>query len=417
MTLVQKILAQKLKRIPEIGEFIQVDIDLALANDITLPLAISELQKFNKDIKINHTSHIVVVCDHFVPNKDIQTANQVKKIRDFVEKYKIKNFYDTNFGIEHIVLPEEGFIKPGKLIIGADSHTTTYGALAALACGIGSSDFLYAMITKNLWFKVPESIKVVFKGNLKEWVSGKDLILYLLKKIKTDGANYKALEFKLENPHQLTISDRFTISNMSAECGAKFAIFEPDELTLKYCNISNIDLSTYKIQDDKFYEDIIEIDISKVNLQVAKPYLPSNVCDIEEVEGIRVDQVFIGSCTNGRIEDLRIAAKIIAKNQRRINKSTRLIIIPGSQKVYLQALKEGLIDIFIESKAIVCPPSCGPCLGGHLGVLAEGEVCLATTNRNFKGRMGDKNSYVYLASPAVAAASACYGKITHPNKI
>lgn len=403
MTITEKILAQHagLDSVRP-GQLILADVDLSLANDVTAPIAIEELERYGLN-KLVHTDRIVLVPDHFTPNKDIQSAEQCKKMRDFANRYGIEHYYEVGkVGIEHALLPEEGLIKPGMLIIGADSHTCTYGALGAFSTGVGSTDVAFSWITGKCWFKVPETIKVVFNGKLGKYVGGKDLILFLIGKIGVDGALYKALEFSGKVIKNLPVDDRLTLCNMVIEAGAKSGIIEPDSI---------------KSDPDCKYSKILEFDVSNLEPQVAFPHLPSNTVNISEAEkkNVTIDQVVIGSCTNGRLSDLRIAARLL--NGKKINPKTRVIIIPATQKIYLQALREGLIEIFIKAGCVVSPPTCGPCLGGHMGVLAEGERALSTTNRNFVGRMGHPKSEVYLCNPAVAAASAVTGRITDPRKL
>jgi len=423
MTISEKILAAHCgKKEVHPGEFIQVKVDLALGNDITAPLAVKEFYQAGGE-KVFDPKKVVFVLDHFTPNKDILSAENCKYLRKFAQEQKITFFANGNCGIEHALLPEEGLISPGSLIIGADSHTCTYGALGAFACGVGSTDLAAVMFTGELWLRVPETIKIIYFGKLKPWVSGKDLILYTLGKIGVDGANYCALEFGGEVINSLSQADRFTMCNMAIEGGAKNGIIEPDKVTKDYLSgrIKNGYPSrlsarqVYSSDHVTYHREIIEIDCSEIEPQVAYPPLPSNVRGISQVTSVELDQVVIGSCTNGWLEDLRIAAKIIKR--KKIYPGLRLIIIPVTPAIYRQALKEGLIEIFLNAGAIISPPTCGPCLGGHLGVLAAGEKCLSTTNRNFRGRMGHLESEVYLASPAVAAASAILGRIAHPDKV
>lgn len=417
MTITEKILAaHSNKEELHPGEFIEADIDLALGNDITAPLAIEEFEKTGVN-KVWDNTKIALVPDHFTPNKDIKSAMQSQKLREFARKYKIKNYFEIGrVGIEHCLLPEKGLVLPGDLVIGADSHTCTYGALSAFATGIGSTDLAAAFITGKIWLKVPESMKFIYFNKLNRWVTGKDLILYTIGKIGVDGANYKAMEFSGETIKELSMDSRFSMANMAVEAGAKNGIFEADEKTLQYIkNRANREFKIYNSDKDANYTEIIEIDVSKIYPQVSLPHLPSNAKDVRELSDIKIDQVVIGSCTNGRLEDLRIAAKIL--KGKKIHPEVRLLIFPGTQEIYYQALKEGLIEIFIEADAVVSPPTCGPCLGGHMGILAKGEKALSTTNRNFVGRMGHPESYVYLTSPAVAAASAVAGKIIHPDEI
>jgi 3-isopropylmalate/(R)-2-methylmalate dehydratase large subunit len=414
MTITEKILAAHCdKKELKPGEFIQGKVDLALGNDLTAPLAIEEFEKLGlKDVF--NPDKIVLVPDHFVPSKDIRSAEQAKILRNFAKKYRIKNYFEVGrMGIEHVLLPEQGLVSPGDLIIGADSHTCTYGALGAFSTGIGSTDLAWALATGKVWLKVPETIKFIYKGKLNKWVSGKDLILYTIGDIGVDGALYKAMEFTGEVISSLSMASRFTICNMAIEAGGKNGIIEPDETTWKYMEERGIEkFPTLKSDKDAKYSEVREYDCSKIEPQVAFPSLPSNARPISEVENIPLDQAVIGSCTNGRLEDLRIAAKIL-KGQK-VHPDVRLIVIPATQKIYLEALREGLIEIFIQARAVVSTPTCGPCLGGHMGVLAKGEKAIATTNRNFVGRMGHPESEVYLSNPAIAAASAIKGKISAP---
>jgi len=417
MTIAQKILALKSgKDFVEPGELIEVPVDLTLANDITGPLAIKIFEKVNIN-KVFDPNKIVLVMDHFTPNKDIKTAEQVRICREFAKKYGIKHYYEGgDTGIEHALLPELGLVGPWDVVIGADSHTCTYGALGAFATGVGSTDLAAAWITGKTWFKVPETIKFVYYGKLKPWVSGKDLILYTIGDIGVDGALYKAMEFTGEVIRSLSIAERMTMANMAIEAGAKVGLMEVDRKTICYLrNRYKKPIHSLKADKSAQYEEIREYDVSKIDLVVAMPHLPSNVKPVKELSKIYIDQVVIGSCTNGRLEDLKIAAQIL--KGRKVNPNVRCIIIPATWEIYKQALKKGYIQTFIEAKAIVCPPTCGPCLGGHMGVLAKGEKAVATTNRNFVGRMGHPESEVYLASPAVAAASAVLGYIGTPEEL
>lgn len=402
MTVTEKILARHsgLDSVRP-GELVLADVDLSLANDVTAPIAIEELAKYGLEPK--YRDKIVLVPDHFTPNKDIQSAQQCKRMRDFAYRYGIKYYYEVGqVGIEHALLPEEGLIKPGMLIIGADSHTCTYGALGAFSTGVGSTDVAFSWVTGKSWFRVPETIRVVFKGKLDRYVGGKDLILFLIGKIGVDGALYKALEFSGEVINGLGLDDRLSLCNMAIEAGAKNGIIETDE---------------WKSDPDCSYVDTLEFDVTGLEPQVAFPHLPSNTYSVSEAEkkDIRIDQIVIGSCTNGRISDLRIAGEIL--KGRKVASGLRVIVIPATQRVYLKALEEGLIEIFIKAGCVVSPPTCGPCLGGHMGILAEGERALSTTNRNFVGRMGHPKSEVYLCNPAVASASAITGRITNPKHI
>ncbi len=418
MTISQKILAiHSGKREIFQGEYIECNLDLILANDITGPLAIEEFEKSGAK-SVFDPEKIVLVPDHFTPCKDIKSAELVKRLREFSKKYKVKFYEIGKVGIEHALLPEEGLTLPGQLIIGADSHTCTYGAIGCFSTGVGSTDVAYAMITGKLWFKVPGTIKFFYYGNLNEYVGGKDLILYTIGLIGVDGANYKSMEFTGPLIENLPIDDRFTMCNMAIEAGAKNGIIKPDKITGNYLKEIGVNIKideNLKTDSEKDYEKIIEIDTGKIEPQVSAPPLPSNSKSVREYADIKIDQAVIGSCTNGRLSDLRKAAKIL--KGKKIHPEVRCIIIPATQKIYYEALREGLIEIFINSGCVISPPTCGPCLGGHMGVLAKGEVAIATTNRNFIGRMGHPESYVYLSNPEVTAASAIKGKICHPEEV
>lgn len=417
MTMTQKILANH-AGINEVkaGQLIMAKLDMVLGNDVTTPVAIKEFEKTRVN-KVFNISKIAIVPDHFTPNKDIKSAEQCKVVRDFARDNKIENYFEIGkMGIEHVLLPEKGLVVPGDVIIGADSHTCTYGALGAFSTGVGSTDMAVGMATGEAWFKVPEAIKFILHGKLNKWVCGKDVILHIIGMIGVDGALYQSMEYTGDGVINLSMDDRFTITNMSIEAGAKNGIFEVDEKTLDYVN--NHSKKPYKIYEadkDASYIRTYEIDLASIKPTVAFPHLPSNTRTIDEVHDVKIDQVVIGSCTNGRIEDLRMAASIL--KGRTIHPRVRTIIFPATQKIYLQAIKEGLIQIFIEAGAAVSTPTCGPCLGGHMGILAKGERAVATTNRNFVGRMGDPSSEVYLASPAVAAASAITGMISSPEEV
>ncbi len=417
MTMTQKILAAHagLESV-EAGQLIEAKLDLVLGNDITTPVAINEFEKCGAD-SVFDREKIALVLDHFTPNKDIKSAEQSRQVREFARKYSIKNFFDVGcMGIEHALLPEAGLVGPGDCVIGADSHTCTYGALGAFSTGVGSTDMAAGMITGRAWFKVPSAIKVVLTGKPGKWVCGKDVILHLIGKIGVDGALYRSLEFTGSGLKYLGMSDRLTIANMAIEAGAKNGIFPVDEVTEEYANGRFLRRpAVYKADVDAVYESTVEIDLSALRPVVSFPHLPENTKTIDDVGKIKIDQSVIGSCTNGRIEDLRIAASIL--KGRKVADGVRCIIIPGTQKIYLQAVREGLVEIFIEAGAVFSTPTCGPCLGGHMGVLGKGERAVSTTNRNFVGRMGHKESEVYLASPAVAAASAVTGYITDPDRI
>ncbi|MHA1439527.1 MAG: 3-isopropylmalate dehydratase large subunit [Promethearchaeota archaeon] len=401
------------------GDFILAKVDKCLANDITAPIAINVFQEIVKDTErgVYDPNKIILTPDHFTPNKDIASANQCKILREFAHNYKILNYFEIGrVGIEHCLIPEQGLVLPGEVFIGADSHTCTYGALGAFSTGVGSTDLGAAMALGQCWFKIPESIKFIYSGKLKEWVSGKDLILYTIGEIGVDGATYKAMEFTGNIIDKLSMASRFTMCNMAIEAGGKNGIIAADKITDNYLEkIGNLRYKKYESDKDAEYLDTYEFDCTLIEPQVALPHLPENAKPISEVDGmkIEIDQVVIGSCTNGRIEDLKIAAKIL-KNQK-VNSKVRCIVIPGTPKIYLEAIKEGLIEIFFEAGAVVSTPTCGPCLGGHMGILAEGEKAISTTNRNFIGRMGHVKSEVYLSGPAIAAASAIKGYITGPT--
>ncbi len=416
MTLAEKILAAhsgKTRVSP--GEFISVKTDLVLSNDITAPIAINEFYRLGVD-KVFDPKKIVMVPDHFCPNKDIHSAHQAKIMREFALSHKINYFEVGQMGIEHVILPEKGLVLPGDVVVGADSHTCTYGALGAFATGMGSTDIAIAMATGEIWMKVPPSIMFIFHNKAGRWVGGKDLILYLIGKIGVDGALYASMEFHGEAIDALPMDGRFTMANMAIEAGAKAGLFHVDNTTRQYLKgRSTRKYTEYKADPDAQYEQVIEYDASAIEPQVAFPHLPSNTRPISQVGNITIDQVVIGSCTNGRIDDLRLAAGLLKK--RTVREGLRCIIIPGSQQVYMDCLKEGLIEIFITAGAVVSTPTCGPCLGGYMGVLAEGEKCLSTTNRNFVGRMGHTKSEIYLANPAVAAASAVLGRIASPEEL
>lgn len=417
MTMSQKILAAHagLKSV-EPGQLIQAEIDLVLGNDITSPLAIQEFSRLGVD-RVFDSEKVVIVQDHFTPNKDIDSAEQCKMVRDFAREKGLQNFFDVGeMGIEHVLIPEKGLVVAGDAVVGADSHTCTYGALGAFSSGVGSTDMAAVMATGKCWFKVPEALQFILKGKPRRFVSGKDIILHIIGKIGVDGAQYKSMEFEGVGLEFLSMDSRFTIANMGIEAGGKNCIFPVDEKTVEYMEShSSRAFMTYKADVDAEYEETYEIDMSSIPLTVAFPHSPGNTRSIEDVGSIRLDQVVIGSCTNGRIEDLRMAAHFM--EGKKAAKDVRVIIIPGTQKIYLQALEEGLIKTFILAGAVVSTPTCGPCLGGHMGVLAKGERAISTTNRNFVGRMGHPESEVYLAGPAVAAASAITGIISNPEEI
>ena len=417
MTMSQKILAHHagLESVVA-GQLIEANLDLTLANDITGPVAIREMEKAGFE-KVFDRTKIALVMDHFAPNKDIKSAQQCKVCRDFSRKHDIVNFYDVgDMGVEHALLPEKGLTAPGELIIGADSHTCTYGALGAFSTGVGSTDLAAGMATGKAWFKVPSAIKFVLKGKKAPWISGKDVILHIIGKIGVDGALYQSMEFTGEGVSELSLDDRFTICNMAIEAGAKNGIFPVDEKTMEYIkNRVNREITVFEADADAEYTATYEIDLSALRPTVACPHLPENTKTTDELDKIEVQQAVIGSCTNGRIEDMRIAAEIL--KGRHVARDVRTIVIPATQEVYLQCIEEGLAKIFIEAGAIVSTPTCGPCLGGHMGILAEGERSISTTNRNFVGRMGHITSEIYLSSPAVAAASAVKGYICSPEDL
>jgi len=416
LTLAEKILASHTdKKKINPGEFVNVRVDLILANDITAPLAIREFQRIGVD-KVFDPQKIVMVPDHFVPNKDIASAGQVKLMREFAHEQGVIYFEVGQMGIEHVLLPEQGLVLPGDVVIGADSHTCTYGALGAFATGMGSTDIAAAMATGDIWMKVPPTIKLVYHGSLGRWICGKDLILYTIGNIGVDGALYVAMEFTGEAIDNLSIDGRFTMANMAIEAGAKAGLFRVDSKTLDYIKPRTTHPYTvYEPDVDAEYSQVIEYDVTSIEPQVALPHSPANTKPVSQVVDIEINQAVIGSCTNGRLEDLRVAAQIL--KGRKVHPRVRCIIIPGSQQVYLDALTEGLIEIFIKAGVAVSTPTCGPCLGGHMGVLAAGERCISTTNRNFVGRMGSPKSEVYLSNPAVAAASAIMGRIASPEEV
>ena len=417
MTMTQKILAHHagLESVSA-GQLVLVSLDRVLGNDITSPVAIREYERIGAK-GVFDKEKVTMVMDHFAPNKDIKAAVQCKMCRDFCDKEEIVHFYDVGrMGIEHALLPEKGLVIPGDVVIGADSHTCTYGALGAFSTGVGSTDMACGMATGKAWFKVPSAIKFVLKGKLNKYVSGKDVILHIIGMIGVDGALYNSMEFVGEGVAALTIFDRLTIANMAIEAGAKNGIFEVDEQTVAYVKErSDREMTIFKADEDAEYDEIYEIDLSKIKSTVAFPHLPENTKTFDEIDDIKIDQVVIGSCTNGHYKDLAEAAEIL--KGRKVAKNVRAIIIPATQDIYLKAMENGLLKIFIEAGCVVSTPTCGPCLGGYMGILAAGERAVATTNRNFVGRMGDVTSEVYLASPAVAAASAIAGKIADPAKI
>ena len=397
------------------GEFIEAGLDLALGNDITAPIAIEEFRRAGFR-RVFAKNKIVLVPDHFAPAKDLKSANQCKMLADFAREQKIRNYFEVGcMGIEHALLPEKKLVLPGDLIIGADSHTCTYGALGAYATGVGSTDLARAFIDGKCWFRVPASVKFIYRGKPAKWVGGKDLILFTIGRIGVDGALYKAMEFSGPVIRRLGMDDRFAMSNMAIEAGARAGIIEPDEITLRYIRPAPRKYKVYRSDEKAAYEKIYEYDISELEPQVACPHLPSNVKPVSALKSIALDQVVIGSCTNGRISDLRAAGKIL--KGKKIKAGLKLIVIPATQKIYLEAVREGLAEIFVKAGGGFSTPTCGPCLGGHMGILTEGETALSTTNRNFIGRMGSPESFVYLSGPAVAAASAITGRITHPDSL
>ena len=415
MTMTQKILAAHtgLEKV-EAGQLIEANLDLVLGNDVTAPVAIKEMEKINTD-KVFDKDKVALVPDHFTPNKDIKSAAHCKCVREFAKEQDITNYFEIGeMGIEHALLPEKGLVVAGDVVIGADSHTCTYGALGAFSTGVGSTDMAAGMATGKAWFKVPAAIKFNLFNKPGQWVSGKDIILHIIGMIGVDGALYKSMEFVGEGIKYLSIDDRFSIANMAIEAGAKNGIFPVDDIAIEYMKEhSTKEYKVYEADEDAEYDEVYDIDLSTIRPTVAFPHLPENTKTIDEVGEVKIDQVVIGSCTNGRISDLRIAAKVM--EGKKIAKGMRCIIFPATQAVYLQALKEGLLETFVSAGAVVSTPTCGPCLGGHMGILAEGERAVATTNRNFVGRMGHTSSEVYLASPAVAAASALTGYISSPE--
>ena len=417
MTITEKILAAhaSLDRV-EPGELIEVNVDFSLANDITAPISIERFRQAGAE-KIYDAARVALVPDHFVPNKDIESAAQCQLLREFAAEHRLPHFFEVGrMGIEHALLPEQGLVLPGDVVVGADSHTCTYGGLGAFATGVGSTDLAAVMITGRIWFRVPASIKFIYHGNLRPWVTGKDLILYTIGQIGVDGARYRAMEFTGPVISQLSMDQRLTMANMAIEAGAKNGIIAPDEITRAFVEgRAKRAYEFYQSDDDALYEQVIAYDVGEIEPQVALPSSPANSRAVSSLDRIPIDQVVIGSCTNGRLEDLRVAAEIL-KN-RRIASGVRCLIIPATQAIYRQAMEEGLFTIFLEAEAAISTPTCGPCLGGHMGILAAGERAVATTNRNFVGRMGHPESEVYLASPAVAAASAVLGRIASPEEL
>lgn len=417
MTMTQKILAAH-AGLAEVkaGQLIQANLDLVLGNDITTPVAIKEFNKIGIK-EVFDKKKIAIVPDHFAPNKDVKAAEQCKFVREFALEKEIENYFEVGeMGIEHALIPEKGLVVPGDVVIGADSHTCTYGALGAFSTGIGSTDMAAGMATGKCWFKVPSAIKFELTGKLNKWVSGKDVILHIIGMIGVDGALYKSMEFVGDGVHNLSMDARFTMANMAIEAGGKNGIFIVDEKTIEYAREhSTKDFVVYEPDEDAVYDEVYKIDLSTIRPTVAFPHLPDNTRTIDEVGEIKIDQVVIGSCTNGRIEDIRVTAEIL--RGKKVAKGVRVLIFPGTQKIYLQAIEEGLVQDIVQAGAVFSTPTCGPCLGGHMGILAKGEKCVSTTNRNFVGRMGHVESEVYLSSPEVAAASALTGYITNPEKL
>lgn len=417
MTMTQKILAAH-AGLAEVkaGQLIEAELDLVLGNDITSPVAINEMKKMNRQTVFDKDK-IALVMDHFIPNKDIKSAENCKCCREFACRHEISNYFDVgDMGIEHALLPEKGLVVAGDAVIGADSHTCTYGALGAFSTGVGSTDMASGMVTGKAWFKVPSAIRFELVGKPSKWVSGKDVILHIIGMIGVDGALYRSMEFTGEGIKNLSMDDRFTICNMAIEAGGKNGIFPVDETALQYMKEhSKREFTVYEADEDAEYDETYVIDLSRLKPTVSFPHLPSNTRTIDQVGEVKIDQAVIGSCTNGRIDDIRAAAEIL--KGKKVAKGVRCIVIPATQAIYLQAMREGLLEIFIEAGAVVSTPTCGPCLGGYMGILAAGERCISTTNRNFVGRMGHVDSEVYLASPAVAAASAVAGKITAPEAV
>ena len=417
MTMTQKILAAHSgKSAVTAGELILADLDLVLGNDITSPVAIREFGKLGKN-SVFDKNKVTMIMDHFAPNKDIKAAEQCKMCREFCGDMEITHFYDVGeMGIEHALIPEKGLVTAGNLVIGADSHTCTYGALGAFSTGVGSTDMACGMAIGKAWFKVPSAMKIILRGSLRKYVSGKDVILHIIGRTGVDGALYKSMEFTGEGLSSLSMADRLCIANMAIEAGAKNGIFEVDNTTLGYIRSHGAaEPVIYSADPDAEYDEVLDIDLSQIEPTVAFPHLPENARTFGEIGDVKIDQIVIGSCTNGRLEDLQSAAEIL--KGRKVAKGVRVIIIPATQQIYLEAMEQGLLKIFIESGAVVSTPTCGPCLGGHMGILAAGEKAITTTNRNFVGRMGHPESEVYLASPATAAASALTGRITSPWEV
>ena len=417
MTVTEKIIAVHCgKASVSPGEFVYADVDIALGNDITAPLAIAEFRNAGVT-RVYDREKVVLIPDHFTPNKDIKSAQQSKILRDFAREQDLKHYYEVGrMGVEHALLPEQGIVVPGDLIIGADSHTCTYGALCAFATGVGSTDLAAVMATGKVWLRVPETRKFVYRGKLGRWVGGKDLILFTIGQIGVDGALYQAIEFTGDAIDTLPMDGRLTMTNMVIECGGKNGIMPFDEVTKAYVTgRAQREWRVFAADDDADYVDVTEWDVSDLEPQVAAPSLPSNVHPVRELSDVKIDQAVVGSCTNGRLSDIAVAAEIV--KGKKVAPGVRMIVIPATQAVYLESIRRGYTETFVEAGAVVSTPTCGPCLGGHMGILAEGEVAVATTNRNFVGRMGHPGSGVYLAGPAVAAASALTGKLTHPADV
>ncbi len=417
MTITEKILAAHCNQEQvQAGDLIMAKTDIVLSNDITGPVAIREFEKFGID-KVYDPSQIAMVPDHFSPAKDIKSAELAKDLRNFAKEQKIHHYFEMGkMGIEHCLLPEQGVVKPGQLIIGADSHTVTYGAIGAFSTGVGSTDIAVAMATGEVWLRVPESIKVVLTGKPKEHVVGKDVILYLIGKIGVDGARYNAIEFVGPGLEHLSMDSRFTMCNMAIEAGGKSGVIAIDEKTIAYLEeTNNTDYKVFESDEDAIYSETIKIDLGEIAPQIAKPHLPSNTVSVYDIEATKIDQVVIGSCTNGRMEDMIAAAEVL-KGQS-VHEAIRLIVIPGTQQIYKECMKNGVFEAIIDAGGVISTPTCGPCLGGHMGILAKGERALSTTNRNFVGRMGDPESEVYLCNPAIAAASAIAGQIVAPKEV
>ena len=415
-TIAEKILAAHTESEVSPGKLVEVQVDMVLANDITAPISIREFAKIGVD-KVFDPSKVALVPDHFAPNKDIKAAEQCKTLREFAKRYGIVNYFEVGrMGIEHVLLPEQGLVLPGDVVVGADSHTCTYGALGAFATGMGSTDIAVAMATGSIWMRVPETIRILYHGTLQKWVGGKDLILHTIGQIGVDGARYQAIEFAGPAIDALPMSGRFTMANMAIEAGGKAGLFAVDPATRVYLEPrAKRAWTAYDADADAEYARVVQIDVTKVAPQVSFPHLPSNARAVSEAGDVPVDQVVIGSCTNGRWDDLVAAAEVL--RGRKVHDDVRCIVIPGTQEIYLRAVREGLVELFVEAGAVFSTPTCGPCLGGHMGVLAAGERCVSTTNRNFVGRMGHVESQVYLAGPAVAASSAVMGHIAGPEEV